>query len=66
VGDNIYRLDKVVYLPDGQSVAVATRDRGVVFTDAQGVRMARTPITQVACQPTKLAISGNGRRLAVA
>jgi serine/threonine protein kinase/WD40 repeat protein len=58
--------DRAVYLPDGQGLAVGTRDHGVVFTDAQGARTARAPITQGASEPTKLVISANGRRLAVA
>jgi WD40 repeat protein/tetratricopeptide (TPR) repeat protein len=59
-------FDKVACLPDGQSLAVATRDRGVVFTDAQGKTTTRAPITRGSSQPIKLAISGDGRRIAVA
>jgi eukaryotic-like serine/threonine-protein kinase len=58
--------DRAVYLPDGQGLAVGTRDHGVVFTDAQGIRTTRAPITQVPGQPTRLAISGNGQWIAVA
>src|SRR5262249_44831964 len=36
---------RAVYLPGGQGLAVATRDHGVVFTDAQGRRTSRAPIT---------------------
>jgi serine/threonine protein kinase/WD40 repeat protein len=66
VGDDVGRFDKAVYLPDGQGIAVGTRDHGVVFADTQGVRTDRAPITQGSSQPTKLAISANGRRIAVA
>ncbi len=57
--------DQVVYLPDGQGLAVATRDRGVVFTDPQGLRTTRPSITRGASQPARLAIDGDGRRIAV-
>jgi serine/threonine protein kinase/WD40 repeat protein len=60
------RLDKAVYLANGQGLAVATSDRGVVFADTQGVRTTRAPITQGSSQPTRLAIAVNGQRLAVA
>jgi serine/threonine protein kinase/WD40 repeat protein/tetratricopeptide (TPR) repeat protein len=59
-------FDAVVYLPDGQGIAVGAREHGVVFTDSRGIRTTRAPITQGASKPAKLAISGNGRRLAVA
>jgi WD40 repeat protein/serine/threonine protein kinase len=65
VGPDADRFDKAVYLPDGQGLAVATRDRGVVFTDTQGNRTPRDPITQGSSQPARLEISGNGQRLAV-
>jgi serine/threonine protein kinase/WD40 repeat protein len=58
-------FDAVVYLPGGQGLAVATRD-GVVFTDRHGVRTTRAPITLGSSQPIKLALSGNGQRIAVA
>jgi serine/threonine protein kinase/WD40 repeat protein len=60
------RRDQVVYLSDGQGLAVASRDHGVVFTDTRGIRMPRAPITQGSSQPIDLRISKNGRRLAVA
>ena len=61
------RFDPMVaYLPDGQGLAVGTRDQGIVFTDLRGTRTARAPITHGADQPTKLVVSGNGQRLAVA
>jgi WD40 repeat protein len=66
VGQEADRFDKVVYLPDGQGLAVATRDRGVVFTDMHGILTTRAPITQGSSQPIKLAISANGQRIAVA
>jgi serine/threonine protein kinase/WD40 repeat protein len=59
------RDDRAVYLPEGQGLAVATSKQGVVFTDTQGVRTARAPITNGSRQPTKLVLSGNGQRLAV-
>src|SRR5262249_27449631 len=59
-------FDTVVYLPDGQGLAVGTRDRGVVFTHMQGVRTTTPPISQRSSQPKKLAISANGQRIAVA
>jgi WD40 repeat protein len=59
------RFDQAVYLPDGQGLAVATRDR-VFFTDRHGLRTTRAPITQGASQPRKLAINANGQRIAVA
>ncbi len=61
-----YDLDKAVYHPDGSGLVVGTRDHGVVFTDTRGTRTARAAITQGCSQPTKLAISADGRRLAVA
>jgi serine/threonine protein kinase/WD40 repeat protein len=66
VGQDGTALDKAVYLPDGQGLAVATPDRGVVFTDTQGRSTGRPPITRGASKPTRLALSGNGQRLAVA
>src|SRR5262249_8698870 len=60
------RFNKVVYLPDGQGLAVGTRDRGVVFTDRQGIRTTRAPITQGSSRPTNLAPSADRRRIAVA
>jgi serine/threonine protein kinase/WD40 repeat protein len=57
--------DRVVYLPDGQGLAVGT-DQGVVFTDSHGTRTTRAPITQGASKPIKLAISANGQRIVVA
>jgi WD40 repeat protein/tetratricopeptide (TPR) repeat protein len=65
VGEGRITHDKVVYLPDGQGLAVLTRDHGVVFTDRHGIRTTRVPITQGSSKPTKLAISGNGQRIAV-
>jgi hypothetical protein len=56
--------DKVVYLPDGQGFAVAT-DRGVVFTDSNGIRTSRAPITQGSSKPIKLSIIANGQRIAI-
>ena len=58
--------DKSVYLPDGQGLAVGTRDRGVVFTDLRGSLTSRAPITQGSSRPTRLAIDENGKRIAVA
>jgi serine/threonine protein kinase/WD40 repeat protein len=57
--------DRAVYLPDGQGLAVATRDHGVVFTDAKGARTSRAPITLESNQPAKLVINANGQRLGV-
>jgi WD40 repeat protein len=57
--------DRAVYLPDGHDLAVATRDQGVVFTDANGARTGRPPITQGSSQPTRLALSADGKRIAV-
>jgi WD40 repeat protein len=57
---------RAVYLPDAQGLAVATRDDGVVFTNTRGIRTGRAPITHGSSQPAKLAISGNGERIAVA
>jgi WD40 repeat protein len=59
-------FDRAVYLPDGQGLAVGTRDHGVVFTDKHGIRTPRVPITQGSSQPTKLAIDAKGQRIAVA
>ena len=59
-------FNKVLYLPDGQGLAVATRDRGVVFTDTQGIGTTRAPITRGSSRPTKLALDADGRRIAVA
>src|SRR5579883_343034 len=56
--------DKVLYLPDGQGLAVAT-DQGVVFTDAHGIRSSRAPITQGSSKPMKLSMIANGRRIAI-
>jgi serine/threonine protein kinase/WD40 repeat protein len=60
------RLDRAVYLPDGQGLAVGTPDRGVVFTDRRGLRTPRAPITQGSSQPLQLAFNANGQRIAVA
>ena len=59
-------FNTTVYLPDGQRLAVGTRDHGVVFTDAKGIRTADVPITEGSSVPTNLAISSDGRRIAVA
>ncbi len=61
-----FLFNKVVFLPDGQGLAVATRDRGVVFTDTHGIGTTRAPITRGSSRPTKLAPSADGRRIAVA
>jgi eukaryotic-like serine/threonine-protein kinase len=45
---------------------VGTRDYGVVFTDAHGIRANRVAITQGSSQPTELAVSTDGKRIAVA
>ena len=57
--------DRIVYLPDGQGIAVGT-DQGVVFTDPRGIRTSRKPITHASSKPAKLSISADGRRIAVA
>jgi eukaryotic-like serine/threonine-protein kinase len=59
-------LDEVVYLPDGQGLAVGTRESGVVFTDLSGGPTSRPPIKQGTSQPARLAIDAGGKRLAVA
>jgi serine/threonine protein kinase/WD40 repeat protein len=64
-GDGATTHDMVVYLPDGQGLAVAT-DEGVVFTDPHGTRTARAPITQGSSKPTRLVLSANGQRIVVA
>ena len=58
--------DQVVYLPLGQGLAVATRDRGVVFTYMNFTSVTRAAITRGARQPTRLAIDADGHRIAVA
>jgi serine/threonine protein kinase/WD40 repeat protein len=56
----------VVYLPDGQGLAVGTRDQGVVFTDNRGIRTPRATITEGSRQPRRLAINARGQpRIAV-
>jgi serine/threonine protein kinase/WD40 repeat protein len=57
---------KAVYFPDGMTIAVGTRDHGVVFTDARGARTTREPIIQGTSQPIKLALDARGERLAIA
>jgi eukaryotic-like serine/threonine-protein kinase len=64
VSDTVF--DKALYLPDGHGLVVATRDRGVVFTDSRGVSTTRGPLTQGRSQPIKLAVSASGHRIAVA
>jgi WD40 repeat protein len=59
-------FDKVLYLPGGSSLALSTRDHGVVFTDSRGARSSRAAITRGKSQPVKLAASARGDRLAVA
>ncbi|MCI0639577.1 MAG: protein kinase [Gemmataceae bacterium] len=59
------RYDLVVYLPDGEGLAVGTRV-GVVFTDKHGTRTDREAITQNSSQPIQLAIDAKGERMAVA
>jgi serine/threonine protein kinase/WD40 repeat protein len=58
-------FDTVAYLPDGQGLAVATADRGIVFTDTNGVRTSREAITQGSSQPTRLSVDAGGKRIAV-
>ncbi len=58
--------DVAGYLPDGKGLVVGTRDYGVVFTDADGTRTNRAAITQGSSQPTELAVSADGKRIAVA
>jgi WD40 repeat protein len=65
VSEGPISYDKAVYLPDGQGLAVAT-EGGVVFTDPHGIRTPRAPITQGPSKATKLSISANGQRIAVA
>ncbi len=59
-------FDNALTLPDGQGFALGTRDHGVVFADSHGKRTDRVPITHGTSQPTKLAISSSGHRIAVA
>jgi serine/threonine protein kinase/WD40 repeat protein len=65
VAEGLPTHDKVVYLPDGLGLAVGTA-QGVVFTDLRGSRTPRAPITQGSSKPTKLSLSANGKRIAVA
>jgi WD40 repeat protein len=55
----------VIELPDGKGLVVATRDRGVVFSDSHGIPTSRTPITLGKNQPTRLSMSADGQRMAV-
>jgi predicted Ser/Thr protein kinase len=61
-----HRSDQAVYLLDEPGLAVGTRDRGVIFTDHQGVSTNRAAIRQGSSRPLRLAISGNGKRIVVA
>jgi serine/threonine protein kinase/WD40 repeat protein len=65
VGEGGLSHDQVVYLPGGQGLAVAT-DQGVIFTDSHGARTPRAPITRGSSKPTRLALSADGQRIAVA
>ena len=56
---------RVVYLPEDQGLAVATRDQGVVFLDPAGGRTSRPPIRRGARPPSRLAIDARGRRIVV-
>jgi serine/threonine protein kinase/WD40 repeat protein len=57
--------DRVVYLANGQGLIVGT-DQGVIFTDLHGSRTPHAPITQQDSKPTKLSLSADGQRIAVA
>jgi WD40 repeat protein len=63
---DIYEKTMIAFLPESRGMAVATRDRGVVFTDARGVRAARPPITRGSSQPKEVAIDAGGHWIAVA
>ncbi len=65
VGEGATAHDKVVYLPDDRGLAVGT-DKGVVFTDTQGIRTPRAQITRGSSRPTMLAVDAAGRRVVVA
>jgi WD40 repeat protein len=60
------RFDTVLYFPDGKGLAIATANDGIVCADETGLRTARAPITRGKSQPTKLALSRDGHRLAAA
>ena len=64
--DARFNAHNLVYLAEGQGLAIGTRDNGVVFTDQYGVRSPRAPITEGKDQPVTLAIDARGERLAVA
>jgi eukaryotic-like serine/threonine-protein kinase len=59
-------FDLAIYLPDGRGLAVGTRDYGVVFTDSHGIRTSQAPITRGPSQPAELAVSADGKMIAVA
>jgi WD40 repeat protein len=63
---HVYEKTLVAFLPGARGLAVATRDHGVVFTDARGIRTARAPITRGSSQPKELAIDVDGHWIAVA
>ena len=65
-GERNPAYDKVVYLPDGQGLAVGTRDQRRRVHGLAGIRTTRAPITRGSSRPTKLAISADGQRIAVA
>jgi serine/threonine protein kinase/WD40 repeat protein len=58
--------DNLACLPGGQGLVVGTRNQGILFTDMQGNRIKRDPITHGSSTPRKLAIDAVGKRIAVA
>src|SRR5262249_52392240 len=57
--------NRILFLPHGQGLAVATRDRGVVFLDPSGKPTSRPPITRGTHPPAQLSVDSAGRRIAV-
>jgi hypothetical protein len=62
----IWDASRVLYLPRGQGLAMATRDQGVVFIDPVGKRTSRAPITRANRAPIQMSVDAAGNRLAVA
>jgi WD40 repeat protein len=62
---SVWLRNKALFLPNGQGLAVATTDKGVVFADPSGKRSARAPITRGNNVPYYLSVDSTATRLAV-
>ncbi|WP_165228276.1 serine/threonine-protein kinase [Aquisphaera insulae] len=64
-GEGAPVADPIACLPDGRGFVVGATGRGVIFLDARGKVTPLAPITRGGGRPNRLALSGDGRRIAI-